>query len=72
MLTAVILGTVGPEPTCALLAANRAEWSLPVCGLCVTGPLMRPRMPFSNVWVILLLVGGGYVALVLILFFFQS
>jgi len=72
MLTAVILGTVGPEPTCALMAANRAEWSLPACGLCVTRPLMRPRMPFSNVWVIVLLVGGGYVALVLILFFFQS
>lgn len=29
-------------------------------------------MPFSNVWVILLLVVGGYVALVLTLFFFQS
>jgi fermentation-respiration switch protein FrsA (DUF1100 family) len=34
--------------------------------------MMRPSMPFSNVWVILLLVGGGYVALVLILYFFQS
>ncbi len=29
-------------------------------------------MPFSNVWVILLLVGGGYVALVFILYLFQS
>ena len=72
MLTAVILGTVGPEPTCALVAANRAEWSLPACGLCVTRPLMRPRMRFSNVWIILLLVGGAYGALVLTLFFFQS
>jgi hypothetical protein len=29
-------------------------------------------MPFSTLWGIVLLVGGGYVALVLILFFFQS
>jgi len=72
MLTAVILGTVGPEPTCALVVANRAKWSLPACSLCVTRPPMRSRMPFSNVWVILLLVGGAYGALVLILFFFQS
>src|SRR3989304_3884004 len=32
---------------------------------------MRSRMPFSTIWVIVLLV-GGYVALVFILFFFQS
>lgn len=29
-------------------------------------------MPFSSIWAILLLVAGGYVALVLVLFFFQS
>src|SRR3972149_12081659 len=32
---------------------------------------MRSRMPFSTIWVFLLLV-GGYGALVFILFFFQS
>ncbi len=34
--------------------------------------MMRAKMPFSNVWSILLLVAGAYAALILFLFFSQS